>query len=74
MTRRNSASGRTPGKSTVQQPAGYNQHPGRPIHVLQTSWIGHLPPVLDAQVSPGKQHTSGQAKAVLSPLLALCFS
>ena len=49
---------------------GYNPHkPGRPSHVLHTFWIGNLRLVLDAQLSPGKQHTSGHAKAALGRLL-----
>jgi hypothetical protein len=49
---------------------GYNPHkPGRPSHVLHTFWIGNLRLVLDAQLSPGKQHSSGHAKAALGRLL-----
>jgi hypothetical protein len=49
---------------------GYNPHkPGRPSHVLHTFWIGNLRLVLDAQLSPGKKHTSGHAKAALGRLL-----
>jgi len=49
---------------------GYNPHkPGRPSHVLHTFWVGNLRLVLDAQLSPGKQHTSGHAKAALGRLL-----
>jgi hypothetical protein len=49
---------------------GYNPHkPGRPSHVLHTFWVGNLRLVLDAVLSPGKQHTSGHAKAALGRLL-----
>ncbi|HEV2041659.1 MAG TPA: IS1380 family transposase [Casimicrobiaceae bacterium] len=49
---------------------GYNPHkPGRPSHVLHTFWVGNLRLVLDAQLSPGKQHSSGHAKAALGRLL-----
>jgi len=49
---------------------GYNPHkPGRPSHVLHTFWIGNLRLVLDAQLSPGKQHSSGHAKSALGRLL-----
>jgi hypothetical protein len=49
---------------------GYNPHkPGRPSHVLHTFWIGDLRLVLDAVLSPGKQHTSRHAKAALKRLL-----
>lgn len=48
----------------------YNPHkPGRPSHVLHTFWVGNLRLVLDAQLSPGKQHSSGHAKAALGRLL-----
>jgi hypothetical protein len=49
---------------------GYNPHkPGRPSHVLHTFWVGNLRLVLDAQLSPGKQHSSGHAKTALGRLL-----
>jgi hypothetical protein len=49
---------------------GCNLHkPGRPSHVLHTFWVGNLRLVLDAQLSPGKQHSSGHAKAALRQLL-----
>ncbi len=49
---------------------GYNPHkPGRPGHVLHTFWVGNLRLVLDAVLSPGKQHTSGHALASLARLL-----
>jgi hypothetical protein len=49
---------------------GYNPHkPGRASHVLHTYWVANLRLVLDVQVSPGKQHTSVQAKARLGGLL-----
>ena len=50
---------------------GYNPHkPGRPSHVLHTFWVGNLRlGSSDAQLSPGKQHSSGHAKAALGRLL-----
>ena len=49
---------------------GYNPaKPMRPSHVLHTFWVGNLRLVLDVQVSSGKQHTSGHAKAALGGLL-----
>jgi hypothetical protein len=49
---------------------GYNPHkPGRPSHVLHTFWVGNLRLVLDAVLSPGKQHTSGHGKAAMARLL-----
>jgi len=49
---------------------GYNpSKPKRPSHVLHTFWVGNLRLVLDAQLSSGKQHTSGHAKAALGRLL-----
>lgn len=49
---------------------GYNPHkPKRPSHVLHTFWVGNLRLVLDVQVSAGKQHASGHAKAALGRLL-----
>jgi Transposase DDE domain group 1 len=49
---------------------GYNPHkPGRPSHVLHTFWVGNLRLVLDAVLTPGKQHTSGHAKAAMGRLL-----
>jgi len=49
---------------------GYNPHkPGRPSHVLHTFWVGNLRLVLDAVLSPGKQHSSVHAKAALARLL-----
>jgi Transposase DDE domain group 1 len=49
---------------------GYNpSKPMRPSHVLHTFWVGNLRLVLDVQVSSGKQHTSGHAKAALGRLL-----
>jgi hypothetical protein len=49
---------------------GYNPHkPGRPSHVLHTFWMSPLRLVLDVQLSPGKRHTSGHARASLARLL-----
>ena len=49
---------------------GYNpSKPKRPSHVLHTFLVSHLRLVLDVQVSTGKQHTSGHAKAALGRLL-----
>lgn len=49
---------------------GYNPtKPKRPSQVLHTFWVGNLRLVLDVQVSGGKQHTSGHAKAALGRLL-----
>jgi hypothetical protein len=49
---------------------GYNpSKPMRPSHVLHTFLVGNLRLVLDVQVSTGKQHTSGHAKAALGRLL-----
>ena len=49
---------------------GYNPHkPGRPSHVLHTFWVGNLRLVLDAVLTPGKQHTSRHGKAPLERLL-----
>ena len=49
---------------------GYNPtKPGRPSQVLHTFWVGNLRLVLDVQVSSGKQHSSGHAKAALARLL-----
>jgi Transposase DDE domain group 1 len=49
---------------------GYNpSKPMRPSHVLHTFLVGNLRLVLDVQVSSGKQHTSGHAKAALGRLL-----
>jgi len=49
---------------------GYNPaKPMRPSHVLHTFWVGNLRLVLDVQVSAGKQHTSGHARAALGRLL-----
>jgi hypothetical protein len=49
---------------------GYNPHkPGRPSQVLHTFWVGDLRLVLDAQLGPGKQPSSGHAKAALGRLL-----
>jgi hypothetical protein len=49
---------------------GYNPaKPMRPSHVLHTFLVSHLRLVLDVQVSSGKQHTSGHAKAALGRLL-----
>jgi Transposase DDE domain group 1 len=49
---------------------GYNpSKPMRPSHVLHTFLVGNLRLVLDVQVSAGKQHTSGHAKAGLARLL-----
>lgn len=46
---------------------GYNPtKPGRPSQVLHTFWVGNLRLVLDVQVSSGKQHSSGHAKAALA--------
>jgi len=39
--------------------------PTRPSHVLRTFLVNNLRLVLDVQVSSGKQHTSGHAKAAL---------
>jgi hypothetical protein len=41
----------------------------RPSHVLHTFLVSNLRLVLDVQVSSGKQHTSGHAKAALGRLL-----
>lgn len=43
--------------------------PMRPSHVLHTFLVGNLRLVLDVQVSSGKQHSSGHAKAALGRLL-----
>jgi Transposase DDE domain group 1 len=49
---------------------GYNPHkPGRPSHVLHTFWVGNLRLVLDAVLTPGKQHTSGHGNFALERLL-----
>jgi hypothetical protein len=49
---------------------GYNPaKPMRPSHVLHTFLVSNLRLVLDVQVSTGKQHTSGHAKAALGRLL-----
>jgi len=49
---------------------GYNpSKPMRPSHVLHTFLVANLRLVLDVQVSSGKQHTSGHAKAALGTLL-----
>jgi len=49
---------------------GYNStRPMRPSHVLHTFLVGNLRLVLDVQVSSGKQHASGHAKAALGRLL-----
>jgi hypothetical protein len=49
---------------------GYNPaKPMRPSHVLHIFLVSNLRLVLDAQVSSGKQHTSGHAKAALGRLL-----
>jgi hypothetical protein len=49
---------------------GYNPaKPMRPSHVLHTFLVGNLRLVLDVQLSTGKQHTSGHAKAALGRLL-----
>ncbi len=49
---------------------GYNPtKPMRPSHVLHTFMVANLRLVLDVQVSSGKQHTSGHAKAALGRLL-----
>jgi hypothetical protein len=49
---------------------GYNpSKPMRPSHVLHTFLVSNLRLVLDVQVSAGKQHTSGHAKAALGRLL-----
>ena len=49
---------------------GYNPaKPMRPSHVLHTFLVSNLRLVLDVQVSSGKQHTSGHAKAALGRLL-----
>jgi len=49
---------------------GYNpSKPMRPSHVLHTFLVANLRLVLDVQVSSGKQHTSGHAKAALGRLL-----
>jgi hypothetical protein len=49
---------------------GYNpRKPKRPSHVLHTFLVGGLRLVLDVQVSTGKQHSSGHAKAGLGRLL-----
>lgn len=43
--------------------------PMRPSHVQHTFLVSNLCLVLDVQVSSGKQHTSGHAKAALGRLL-----
>jgi hypothetical protein len=49
---------------------GYNpSKPMRPSHVLHTFVVSNLRLVLEVQVSTGKQHTSGHAKAALGRLL-----
>jgi len=49
---------------------GYNPaKPMRPSHVLHTFLVSNLRLVLDVQLSTGKQHTSGHAKAALGRLL-----
>lgn len=49
---------------------GYNPtKPKRPSHVLHTFLVGNLRLVLDVQLSGGKQHASGHAKAALGRLL-----
>jgi hypothetical protein len=49
---------------------GYNpSKPMRPSHVLHSFLVANLRLVLDVQVSSGKQHTSGHAKAALGRLL-----
>jgi hypothetical protein len=49
---------------------GYNPaKPMRPSHVLHTFLVSPLRLVLDVQLSTGKQHTSGHAKAALGRLL-----
>jgi hypothetical protein len=49
---------------------GYNPtKPMRPSHVLHTFLVSNLRLVLDVQVSSGKQHSSGHAKATLGRLL-----
>jgi len=49
---------------------GYNPHkPGRPSHALHTFWVGNLRLVLDAVLTPGKQHAWVHAKAPLEQLL-----
>jgi hypothetical protein len=49
---------------------GYNpSKPMRPSHVLHTFLVSNLRLVLEVQVSTGKQHTSGHAKAALGRLL-----
>jgi hypothetical protein len=49
---------------------GYNPaKPMRPSHVLHTFLVSNLRLVLEVQVSTGKQHTSGHAKAALGQLL-----
>jgi len=49
---------------------GYNPHkPGRPSQVLHTFWVGNLRLVLDAVLSPGKQHSSRHSNAALARLL-----
>ncbi len=49
---------------------GYNpSKPMRPSHVLHTFLVANLRLVLDVQVSSGKQHSSGHARAALGLLL-----
>jgi hypothetical protein len=49
---------------------GYNpSKPMRPSHVLHTFLVGYLRLVPGVQVSSGKQHSSGHAKAALARLL-----
>ena len=49
---------------------GYNPHkPGRPSHGLHTFMVGNLRLVLEAVLSPGKQHSSRHASQALDRLL-----
>jgi hypothetical protein len=49
---------------------GFNPHkPGRPSHVLHTYWVGNLRLVLDAELHPGKEHTSRHGLLALERVL-----
>lgn len=49
---------------------GYNPHkPGRPSQVLHTYWVGNLRLVLDAELHPGKEHSSRHGLTALERLL-----
>jgi len=49
---------------------GFNPHKrGRPSHVLHTYWVGNLRLVLDAELHPGKEHTSRHGLPALERVL-----